>query len=86
MIFFAKKIGKAYDHYIRLDFFQTDKGPVFCEFTPTPCLGLHVTETGNQYLMKYWKNISKGVINYVLKNSTKRRVLNAYGFFIISCH
>ena len=57
MIFFAKKIGKAYDHYIRLDFFQTDKGPVFCEFTPTPCLGLHVTETGNQYLMKYWKNM-----------------------------
>lgn len=58
MISYAKKIGRIYDHYVRLDFFQSDRGPIFCEFTPTPCLGLHVTETGNRFLMDHWQSMT----------------------------
>ena len=57
MIHYAKVLGKAYGTYIRVDFFQTDQGPVFCEFTPTPCVGLHVTESGNKYFIKLWKQM-----------------------------
>ena len=57
MLTYARRLGKVYDHYIRVDFFQTDNGPIFCEFTPTPCLGLHVTQTGNKYLMNCWNRM-----------------------------
>ena len=57
MLTYARRLGKVYDHYIRVDFFQTDNGPIFCEFTPTPCLGLHVTQTGNKYLMDCWNRM-----------------------------
>ena len=59
MLQYAKKIGKIYNTYIRIDFFETPSGPVFCEFTPTPCRGLHVTEEGNKYLVKLWDNMRK---------------------------
>ena len=57
MLQYARRLGKSYGTYVRIDFFETPVGPVFCEFTPTPCLGLHVTEPGNQYLVKLWNNM-----------------------------
>jgi hypothetical protein len=36
MIEYARRLSKAYEIFCRIDFYATDKGAVFGEFTPTP--------------------------------------------------
>ncbi|MEJ7682261.1 MAG: ATP-grasp fold amidoligase family protein [Segetibacter sp.] len=36
MIDYAGKLSKSYEIFVRVDFYATDKGAVFGEFTPTP--------------------------------------------------
>jgi hypothetical protein len=50
----AKRLSKVYGIFVRVDFFATAKGPVFCEFTPTPAMGRGFTAYGKKLLLKYW--------------------------------
>lgn len=50
----AKILSKAYGIFVRIDFFASDKGAVFCEFTPTPAMGRGFTKYGKRLLLKYW--------------------------------
>jgi hypothetical protein len=58
----AKRLSKAYGIFIRLDFYATDKGPVFGEFTPTPSLGRDFTPFGKKLLLDYWDKYCYGLI------------------------
>jgi len=58
----AKTISKAYGIFVRLDFFATDKGPVFGEFTPTPALGTSFTPYGKKLLLEHWDKYCPGLI------------------------
>jgi hypothetical protein len=50
----AKTLSKAYGIFARIDFYATDKGSVFGEFTPTPFRGLGFTPKADKFLVKYW--------------------------------
>lgn len=58
----AKRLSKAYGIFIRLDFYATNKGPVFGEFTPTPGMGKNFTPHGKKLLLKYWDTYCKGLV------------------------
>ena len=58
----AKSLSKAYGIFVRLDFYATDRGAVFGEFTPTPALGRGHTRYGKKRLLKYWDTFCKGQI------------------------
>jgi hypothetical protein len=58
----AKRLSKAYGIFVRIDFFATSKGAVFCEFTPTPALGRGFTSYGKKLLLKYWDQYCPGTI------------------------
>jgi hypothetical protein len=58
----AKRLSKAYGIFVRLDFYATNKGAVFGEFTPTPALGRGHTRFGKKLLLKYWDTYNKGQI------------------------
>jgi len=50
----AKKLSKAYEIFVRVDFYATDKGAVFGEFTPTPGRGMGFTPEADKMLSDYW--------------------------------
>ena len=50
----AKRLGEAYEAFVRLDFYATDKGSVFGEFTPTPSLGNNFTDFASRHLLALW--------------------------------
>jgi len=58
----AKRLSKAYGMFVRLDFYATNKGAVFGEFTPTPALGKGHTRFGRKLLLKYWDKYCPGQI------------------------
>lgn len=58
----AKTLSKAYGIFVRIDFFATSKGAVFCEFTPTPAKGRGFTGYGKKFLLKYWDLHCPGMI------------------------
>lgn len=58
----AKRLSKAYGIFVRLDFYATNKGAVFGEFTPTPALGGGHTRYGRKLLIEYWDKYCKGMI------------------------
>lgn len=58
----VKKLSKAYEIFVRIDFYATSKGAVFGEFTPTPSLGNHFTDYGKQLLLNHWETYCKGMI------------------------
>jgi len=62
MLSHAKKLSKAYGIFVRLDFFATNKGPVFGEFTPTPSIGKGFTPYGKKLLLDYWDKYCPGLI------------------------
>lgn len=62
MICQAKKLSKAYEIFVRIDFYATDKGAVFGEFTPTPSLGNGFSNYGEKLLQSYWDKYCKGMI------------------------
>ena len=57
MIECSRKLGKAYETFVRIDFYATDKGAIFGEFTPTPGLGKNFTKYGNKLLGDYWNKV-----------------------------
>ena len=58
----AKELSKAYEIYVRIDFYATDKGAVFGEFTPTPSAGNYYTLEADKLLVKYWNKYCKRMI------------------------
>ncbi|MFT2009870.1 ATP-grasp fold amidoligase family protein [Pontibacter sp. 13R65] len=62
MITFAKTLSKSYEIYVRIDFYATDKGAVFGEFTPTPAAGAGFTPKAEQVLAGYWDKYCNGSI------------------------
>jgi hypothetical protein len=62
MIEFAERLSKSYEIFVRIDFYATDKGAIFGEFTPTPALGIGFTLPGDRLLADYWDKYCKGKI------------------------
>jgi hypothetical protein len=62
MVSQAKSLSKAYGMFVRLDFYATNRGAVFGEFTPTPALGKGHTPFGKKLMIKYWDKYCKGQI------------------------
>jgi hypothetical protein len=62
MIEYAKRLSKAYEIFVRVDLFATDKGTIFGEFTPTPSQGNYFTSQADKMLLKYWDKFCKGKI------------------------
>lgn len=62
MIDYAGKLSKSYEIFVRVDFYATDKGAVFGEFTPTPGLGNGFTADGEKLLTEYWEKFCYGRI------------------------
>lgn len=58
----ARALSKSYQTFVRIDFYATDRGAVFGEFTPTPGMGFHFTRYGNRLFGKYWNLYCKGLI------------------------
>ena len=53
----AQRIGAAVDDYCRLDFFESDDGPVFGEFSMVPYRGLGITPFADEYLGECWQRM-----------------------------
>jgi hypothetical protein len=62
MITHVKRLSEAYEIYVRIDFYATDKGAVFGEFSPTPSLGKYFTKKADKQFIKYWDKYCKGSI------------------------
>lgn len=62
MIEGARKLSKAYGIFVRVDFYATDKGAVFGEFTPTPSRGYGFTPYGEELLTYYWDTYCNGLV------------------------
>ncbi|WP_439882648.1 ATP-grasp fold amidoligase family protein [Pontibacter sp. MBLB2868] len=62
MITLAKKLSRSYEIFVRIDFYATDKGAVFGEFTPTPSCGRGFTPEADKMLAEYWDRYCHGMI------------------------
>jgi hypothetical protein len=58
----AKALSKTYEIFVRIDFYATDKGAVFGEFTPTPGLGSCTSRYGQKLLISYWDKYCNGKV------------------------
>ena len=54
MIADAKRLSRSYEIFVRVDFYASDKGAVFGEFSPTPIIGNCSTPFANKLLVSYW--------------------------------
>jgi hypothetical protein len=55
-------LSKSYKIFVRIDFYATDKGVVFGEFSPTPAVGKGFTKPGDKLLTEYWDKYCRGMI------------------------
>lgn len=58
----ARLLSKAYQIFVRIDFYATAKGAVFGEFTPTPTVGKYYTAFAQKQFKTYWDTYCKGMI------------------------
>lgn len=58
----AKKLSKEYMNFVRVDFYASDKGPVFGEFAPTPAMGTRYSSYGSDLLVSHWDKYCTGLI------------------------
>ncbi|MBL4676712.1 MAG: hypothetical protein JKY70_11000 [Mucilaginibacter sp.] len=58
----ARLLSKAYEIFVRIDFYATVNGAVFGEFTPTPSMGGNTTKFGQKLLINHWDKYCKGLI------------------------
>jgi hypothetical protein len=54
LVRWAKVLGTAYESYVRVDFYATERGCVFGEFAATPFRGAGFTVFGDQHLGECW--------------------------------
>ncbi len=55
----AKELSKACGIFCRIDFYATDKGALFGEFTPTPFMGSFFTPEADKSSINYWDRFCK---------------------------
>lgn len=55
MLVLARRLGKAYDTYVRIDFYSSEKGCVFGEFSSTPRWGEGYVDYVNEYFGALWQ-------------------------------
>lgn len=55
MSMLAKRLGKAYDTYVRADFYSSERGCVFGEFASTPAGGRGFTKYADEYFGGIWQ-------------------------------
>ena len=60
MLMSAKKLGRAYGTYVRIDFYASKRGCVFGEFTSFP--NRMLTEYADEYFGALWQKIFPGII------------------------
>nr|WP_262914525.1 ATP-grasp fold amidoligase family protein [Pontibacter vulgaris] len=58
----ARTLSKAYEIFVRIDFYATDKGAVFGEFTPTPAMGKNYKPEGVKILLNFWDTYCKEMV------------------------
>ncbi|WP_345160825.1 ATP-grasp fold amidoligase family protein, partial [Pontibacter saemangeumensis] len=58
----AKLLSRSYGIFVRIDFYATDKGAVFGEFTPTPFKGKFFTPEAEKSFINYWDRNCTGLI------------------------
>ena len=58
----ATVLSRAYEIYVRIDFYATDKGAVFGEFSPTPGRGVGFSKQADRLLASYWNLYCRGKI------------------------
>lgn len=58
----ARELGRSYGIFVRIDFYATDKGAVFGEFTPTPGMGKGFTPFADRMFIDYWDRFCKGMV------------------------
>jgi len=56
----VKELSEAYEIFVRIDFYATNKGAVFGEFTATPFRGLYFTLDADKLFIDYWDKFCKG--------------------------
>ncbi|MXV49767.1 hypothetical protein GS399_02205 [Pedobacter sp. HMF7647] len=66
MINAVKRLSKAYEIFVRIDFYATSKGAVFGEFSPTPLVGNCSSFYANKIFKAYWDKYCKGMIVWLL--------------------
>ena len=57
MVACAKRLGTAFDTYVRIDFYASPNGPVFGEFSSVPGSGVGFTSYADQYLGRVWDEV-----------------------------
>lgn len=62
MVQLAKQLSKTYQLFVRVDFYATDKGAVFGEFSLTPHLGKNFTPYGEKLLTSYRDKYCNGMV------------------------
>jgi hypothetical protein len=55
MTSYAKTLGLAYESFVRVDLYASDRGCMFGEFAATPALGRGFTEFCNRYFEDLWQ-------------------------------
>ncbi len=58
----ARRLSLSYQIFVRIDFYATDKGAVFGEFTPTPGCADFLTFKADKIFNDYWDKFCKGMI------------------------
>lgn len=80
LIRYAETLGQAYGHhYVRIDFYATNRGWVFGEFTATPSGGHGLTFYGNRVLGRLWAHMpnSRFALPEFDRHSTRSRSLHS---------
>jgi hypothetical protein len=54
----AAALGRAYETFVRVDLYASDRGCIFGEFTATPAKGLGFTDFCNERFERYWLEMS----------------------------
>ena len=62
MIADVKKLSKTYEIFVRVDFYATNRGSVFGEFSPTPIVGNCSTPFANKLFKQYWDKYCSAMI------------------------
>jgi hypothetical protein len=57
----AKLLSLSYEIFVRIDFYATDKGSIFGEFTPTPFKGKYFTPEAENMFINYWDKYCAGM-------------------------
>ena len=57
MLSCVRRLGAAFGTYVRVDYYASDKGAVFSEFSSLPAGGRHFTRFGDEYLGRMWDEV-----------------------------